>query len=58
MHFRVYDATTDEDVTESREWFLDIDGFLWFETSENNDGLLELADDKYFYRLEILCDQG
>ena len=34
MKFRVYEVVTDKDVTDSQEWYIDIEGDLYFITDD------------------------
>ena len=53
MKFRVYEFEADRDVTDEKEWYIDIDGDLLFMTTDI-DFPLQIADSsKYYYKLEI-----
>lgn len=52
MRFRVYELGTDKDVTDEKEWYIDIDGNLFFMTDDIDAPLYE-ASVEYYYKLEI-----
>lgn len=52
MKFRVYEVVTDKDVTDSQEWYIDIEGDLYFMT-DDIDTPLSMASSEYYYKLEI-----
>lgn len=52
MKFKVYELTTDKDVTEENEWYIDADGNLYFMTNDI-DSPLYMASGEYYYKLEI-----
>lgn len=53
MKFKVYEVVTDQDVTDSQEWYIDTEGNLYFMTDDINSPLY-MASGKYYYKLEIL----
>ena len=55
MKFRVYEMETNKDVTDERDWFIDIDGDLRYITDDKNKvGFpLAIANGDYYYKLEI-----
>lgn len=52
MKFKVYESTTDKDVTNEKEWYIDIEGNLFFLT-DDIDSPLYIASGEYYYKLEI-----
>lgn len=52
MKFKVYELATDKDVTDEKEWYIDIDGNLLFITNDI-DSPLYMASGEYYYKLEI-----
>lgn len=52
MTFRVYEVETNKDVTDKKEWYIDIDGNLRFMTNDI-DFPLQMTDGEYYYKLEI-----
>lgn len=52
MKFRVYELGTDKDVTEENEWYIDMNGNLFFMTNDIDAPLYE-ASAEYYYKLEI-----
>ena len=52
MKFKVYEVVTDQDVTDSQEWYIDTEGNLYFMTDDINSPLY-MASGKYYYKLEI-----
>lgn len=55
MKFRVYEFETNKDVTDERDWFIDIDGDLRYLTNDMDKiGFpLAIANGEYYYKLEI-----
>ena len=52
MKFKVYELVTNKDVTDEKEWYLDIDGNLLFVINDI-DAPLYMASGEYYYKLEI-----
>ena len=52
MKFKVYELTTDKDVTDKQEWYIDIEGNLLFMTNDI-DSPLYMASEEYYYKLEM-----
>ena len=55
MKFRVFEMEADKDVTNERDWFIDVDGDLRYLTN-NADKIgfpLAIANGDYYYKLEI-----
>lgn len=52
MKFKVYTTVTDKDVTDTQEWYLDVEGNLYFIT-DDIDAPLYMASGEYYYKLEI-----
>ena len=52
MKFKVYETVTDKDVTDTQEWYLDVEGNLYFIT-DDIDAPLYMASGEYYYKLEI-----
>lgn len=52
MKFKVYEVITDKDVTYDQEWYLDVEGNLYFIT-DDIDAPLHMASGKYYYKLEM-----
>ena len=52
MKFRVYERDTDRDVTDDKDWFIDIDGDLRMMTDDTSFPLHIMSND-YYYKLEI-----
>ena len=53
MKFRVYEFTTNKEVTDEQEWYIDIVGRLFYMTDDINCPLYE-ADVEYYYILGIV----
>ena len=53
MKFRVYEFTTNKEVTDEQEWYIDIVGRLFYMTDDINCPLYE-ADEEYYYILGIV----
>ena len=55
MKFRVFEMETDKDVTDERDWFIDVDGDLRCLTDNANKlgSHITIANDDYYYKLEI-----
>lgn len=53
MEFKVYELATDKDVTNEKEWYLDIDGNLMFMTNDIDNPLYIASGEYYYYKLEI-----
>lgn len=52
MKFKVYEVVTDKDVTYDQEWYLDVEGNLYFIT-DDIDAPLHMASGEYYYKLEM-----
>ena len=52
MKFKVYETVADKDVTDTQEWYLDVEGNLYFIT-DDIDAPLYMASGEYYYKLEI-----
>lgn len=52
MKFKVYEIITDKDVTYDQEWYLDVEGNLYFIT-DDIDAPLHMASGEYYYKVEI-----
>lgn len=52
MKFKVYETVTDKDVTDTQEWYIDVEGNLYFITDDIN-APLYMASGEYYYKLEI-----
>ena len=52
MRFKVYELATDKDVTDKQEWYIDIEGKLYFLTNDIDTPLYE-ASEEYYYKLEL-----
>ena len=52
MKFKVHEMVTDKDVTDTQEWYLDVEGNLYFIT-DDIDAPLYMASSEYYYKLEI-----
>ena len=52
MKFKVYELSTDKDVTDKKEWYIDTEGNLFFIVNYI-DAPLYMASGEYYYKLEI-----
>lgn len=52
MKFRVYETVTDKDVTNERDWYIDVDGVLCYRVDDMNCTLYE-ASGQHYYKLEM-----
>ena len=52
MKFRVYETVTGNDVTDEREWYIDMDGELCYLVEDINCPLY-MASGQYYYKAEV-----
>lgn len=52
MQFKVYELSTNLEVTDWHEWYIDTAGNLYFMT-DDQDAPLYMASGEYYYKLEI-----
>lgn len=55
MKFRVFDKDG-KDITETNEWYVDNQGFLYFMTNDIDMPLVDTIDCGYTYAVELVKD--
>lgn len=52
MRFKVYEKSTDREITDNRDWFIDEDGYLRYYDTDTRK--LAVAEDDCYYKIEFI----